>query len=220
MFRPIALALGVALFAPGEARASDALLQDGDAVDDDAGARADVLEMDGEAPDGDTVTATVDADAGIAARADASDGSALLEAAESDGSATKADGATTEVDSDAATQASTTSPTWGAASVSGSAPPQPLSVPVPSTTQNTGSTGPDIGSSIADGIGSGAEGCGGDDSSDDGSDAAGACAGSDATPDDCAMGRWGSRGRRSPFSRIVVLLVAGAAVIRRKTRGA
>jgi hypothetical protein len=214
MFRPIALALGVALLAPVEARASDALQQDGDAVDDAAG-RADVLDVDGEAPDGDTVTATADAEAGIGAMADASDGSALPDATESDGAATKADGAAAEEDSDAATQAS--SP-FGAAAISGSAPPPPAYAPVVSSTpQNTGSA---VGTSLADGIGSAAESCGSDDSSDDGSDVAGACAGSDATPDDCAMGRLASRGRRSPFSRIVVLLVAGAAVIRRKTRGA
>src|SRR6202522_37289 len=215
MFRPIALALGVVLFTPAEAMASSALLQDADAVEDDAGARADVVELDGEAPDGDTVMAMADAEEG--GLADASEGSPLPDAAEGDGGATKADAAPADVDSDAATQGPTP---WGAASVSGSAPPQPLYAPVsPSTPQNTASTGSSIGTGLADGIGSAAEACGSDDSSDDGSDAPGACAGSDATPDDCAMGSLASRRRRSPFSRIVVLLVAGAAVIRRKTRG-
>jgi hypothetical protein len=135
--------------APLEARASNALPQDGGAVDDDAAAQADVVDVDGAAPDGDTVKATGDEE-GFDALADASDGSAVPDAAESDGGVAKADGAATEVDGDAATQASTT---FGASA-------------------------------------------------------------------DCAMGRLTSHRRRSPFSRIVVLFVAGAAVIRRKMRGA
>jgi hypothetical protein len=94
----------------------------------------------------------------------------------------------------------------------------------PPASGGSSSSAPGVASGVADGCGSAAgvssDNCSNDDpSSGDGTDAAGSgCGSADPGGDDCAAaGRTRTRGR-SPFSRIVVVMVSAAAIARRRDR--
>jgi hypothetical protein len=196
MSRRIALALAVALLAPAEARAANASDSDAGALEDADTLQVDPRETDSRIPDGDTEdTGALPAASGPDASPDASG----------------TDYAAPEMDS---------SPPPGISTSSWSAPPPMTFGPLPSSRPpGAVAAGPGLGGSLADGLGAAAGGgCGSDAPSDDGSDAPGACDGPDAAPDDCAMGRSTPHRGRGPFSRLVVVLAAGAAIARRKGR--
>jgi hypothetical protein len=115
---------------------------------------------------------------------------------------------------DASTTAAPPLPPYGSY---GASPSSPSTGSSPASS-SASSPSPDVGTAVAEGCGAGlADGCGNDDAADDGGDAAGACD-PDAGGDDCAAGARGKGKRRSPVSRVVVLLVALSAAARRRSR--